>query len=65
MVQTADFRERDHISLGRCLHASSNRCVLLQREVRSRPLIIENVEGKDAPQVRIAEDDEVVEALAA
>ena len=65
MVQTADFREGDHAALDRGLHASWSGSVFLQREVRSCPLIIENVQRKHAPQVRFAEDDEVVDALAA
>jgi hypothetical protein len=65
MVQAADFRERDHTAFGRRLHASWRGRVLLQREVRSRPLIIENILAEHVPQMRFAEDDEVIEALAA
>lgn len=63
MVEAANFRERDHSALGRRLHPSWHRRVFLQREVRSRVLIIENVPGEHAAQVRLVEDDDVVETL--
>ncbi len=37
--------------------------VLLEAEVRSAPMIVPTVGGEDAPQMRLVEDDDVIEAL--
>ena len=65
MVYAADCRKRDHPAFSWPLHASWNRRIFFQREVCSCPLIIEDVPREHAPQVRFAEDDEVVKAFAA
>ena len=60
MMQSANFRERDHVSFGRRLNTPCRRGVLLQGEVRSRPVIIGDVRGQDASQMSLADDDHVV-----
>lgn len=40
VVQTVDFREGDHVTLGDASDASRRRRVFCQREMRSRPVII-------------------------
>ena len=64
MVQSADFRERDHLTFHRGLHASWRGRVFLQREMRSRPMIIGDISGAHAPQMRLVDDDHVIETFA-
>ena len=64
MMQSANFRERDHVSFGRRLNAACRWGVLLQGEVCSRPVIVGDVRGQEASQMSLAEDDHVVQTLA-
>lgn len=64
MMQSANFRERDHVSFGRRLNASCRRGVLLQGEIFSRPMIVSEVRGQEASQMPLAEDDDMVQTLA-
>jgi hypothetical protein len=65
VVQAADFRERDRAAFVRSLHAAWRRRVFRQGEMGPRSVIVENISGERAPQMRLIEDDHVIEALAA
>ena len=64
MVQSADFREREHVTSDRGLHASWCGRVLLQREMRARPMMVGDLPGEHVPQMRLIEDDDVIQTLA-
>src|ERR1700726_1825513 len=64
MMQSAHFRERDDETLGGRLNTSWRRRVLLQGEVCSRPMIIDEIRGQQTSQMALAEDDDVVQAFA-
>ncbi len=64
MVKTADFRDLDHCSPIRRLHRLRLRCVLVQRQVRPRPVIVVYVVSYNSPQMGFAENDDMIEALA-
>ncbi len=58
------FRKlHDHTRPGR-LHGPRLRTVLLEREVRSRPVVVAEVLAEDSLQVLLPQHDDVVEALA-
>jgi hypothetical protein len=63
--QTADFRERNHTTFSRTLHTSPCGRIFREGEMGPRSVIVRNVSGEHAPQVRLVEDDHVVKALAA
>src|SRR5204863_8025662 len=64
MVQTADFPECDHVTLGDVLHASGRWRVFRQREMRARSVIIRKIAGQDSAQMLLAEYHHVVQAVA-
>ena len=39
-------------------------CILVEREMRARPVIVPEVRGQDAAQMPLAENADVVQALA-
>jgi hypothetical protein len=65
MVQAADFRECDDLAFRRSLHASWRRRVFLERQMCPRCMIVGDELGKHSPHVRWAEDDHVIQTLAA
>ena len=65
MMKSAHFRERDHAPFRRRLHASRRRRVFLQGEMCAGPMIIGDIRGQEPSQMPLAEDDDVVETLAA
>ncbi len=64
MMKTADFRDLYHRSPIRWLHRSRIRCVLGQRQVLPGSVAAVNVAARNSSQVRFAENDDVIEALA-
>ena len=64
MVQTADVRDFNDPAAGGGLRHPPVRCVLVEREVRSPPVIVRDVLAQRAPQRALVPDDDVVEALA-
>ena len=65
MMQSADLRYRDHFAaLGR-FDLARDRRVAIERQVRSRMMIIVEVIGEDPPKMAIVEHDDVVKALMA
>ena len=65
MVEAADFGKRDHVPVGDRPYASRRRRIFRQREVGPRVVIRGKVSGERAPEMRLVEDDHVVETLAA
>jgi hypothetical protein len=65
MAQAADFREGDHATLFRSLHAAWRGRVFRQGEMGPRFVIVGKISCERAPQMRLVEDDRVIEALAA
>jgi hypothetical protein len=65
MVQSTDFRERHHGAFRRCLNASGRRGVLVEGQMCPGRMVIGKVSGERAPQMRLVEDDDVIETLAA
>jgi hypothetical protein len=65
VVQAADFGECDHAAFVWSLHAAWRGRVFCQGEMGSRFVLVENISGERAPQMRLVEDDHVIEALAA
>ena len=62
MGQAADFWKRDHLTIGDRLYSSRRRRVFRQREMSPRA-VIGNVSGERAPEMRLVEDDYVIETL--
>ena len=65
VVQTADFRGRNHTTFSRTLYPSRCGRVFRQGEMGPRSVMVSKVSGEQAPQVRMVEDNHVVQALAA
>ena len=63
MMKTANFGDRDDLSGGRSTGRSVIWRVLLEAEVRSTPMIVPAVGREDAPEMRLVDDDHVVETL--
>lgn len=61
MVQTADFREGHHAARCRRLRAAWRGRVFRQGEMGPRSVIVDEISGKRAPQMRLIEDDHVIE----
>src|SRR5512145_554997 len=64
MMQATDFRKLEDRAEFRRLDCPSVGCVLAEREVSARPMIIREVRGQDAAQMPLAENDDMLEALA-
>ena len=65
MMQAADFGHRDDSATVGGLDRARIGCVLPKRQVRARPLVVGEVRVEQASEMPLAEDDDVVEALAA
>ena len=64
MVKTADFGDLNYCSPVGWLDRPRFRRVLVQRQVRPRSVIVVDVAAHNSSQVRFAENDDVIEALA-
>ena len=64
MMKATDFSNRDDPAEFRPLNWSAVGCILLEREVSARPVIVREVAGQRAAQVQFAEDKDVIQALA-
>ncbi len=64
MMETADLWKRDHRTLGDGLDRSWCRRVLRQREMSPGAVIVGQISGQYAPEMRLVEDDHVIETLA-
>ena len=65
VMQAADLGEGYDLACAGWLDRSRVRCVLAEREVRARVVVVGEVRLEDDPQVGFADDDDVVEAVAA
>src|SRR5260370_36461685 len=65
MRQATDFGNRDDRAERWRLDWPSVGCILVEREVSAGPVIVREVRGQDASQVPLAENDDMVQALAA
>src|SRR5260221_8260330 len=63
MMETADFGDRDDRPGGCSRDRSVIRRVLLDAKVRSTSMIVPAIGPEDAPEMRLVEDDHVIETL--
>jgi hypothetical protein len=63
MVKSTHFRECHHATFRRRLDASWRGCVLLEGEMSSRPMVVEQIRGHETSQVPLAEYDHMVQAF--
>jgi hypothetical protein len=64
MVQATDFANRDDPTECGPLNRSPVRCILVEREVSARPVVVREVAGQGMAQVAFAKDDDMIETLA-
>ena len=64
MMQTADVREGDDRSQVRLLYRSLFWALFVQRKMRSRLVVVREIGVKRAFQVRLIDEDDVIDALA-
>src|SRR4051812_6514436 len=64
MMEAADLCKRDHRTDSDRLYGSRRRCVFLQRQMRPGAVIVGHVVGKHAPEMRLIQNDHMIEALA-
>jgi len=64
MMEPTDLRDGNHVSLRRRFDRTRKRRVPHQRQMRARFVVVGSVTCQDPPQVILAEDDEMVGALA-
>ena len=64
MVESTDFGERHHVSFRPRLNTPGRGRVLLEGEMRSRPMIIGGIIGQNTPQMPFAEHDHMVKTFA-
>lgn len=64
MVQTADFPDSDHLTLGDTLYTSGRWRVFRQREMSPRSVIVRKIAGQNSAQMLLTEHHHVVQAVA-
>ena len=64
-MQAADLRNGDDVAVRRWLYGTILRAILFEGGMRPRSMVIIEVERRDAPQVSLVEDDDVIESFAA
>ena len=65
MMQAADLGNRDDRAQSRRLNWPPVGCVLVEREMSASLVIVRQVAGQGAAQVSFAQDDDMIETLAA
>jgi hypothetical protein len=65
MMQTTDLREGDNLAGGGWVYRAAFRTILIEREMRSRLVVIVKVRRQHAAQVTLIEDDDVIQTFAA
>ena len=63
MMQAADFGNRDDRAAFRRLNGRSGGCVLVERKVSARLVIVPEVAGQNAAQVAFAQHESLIEAI--
>ena len=64
VMQAPGLGNRDDRAELRRLNRPPVGCILVEREVSARPVIVREVRGEDASQMPLAENDDMVQALA-
>ena len=64
MMQATDFGNLNDPAELRWLDWPSVGCIFVEREVSSRPVIVRDVAGQDAAQVRFTKDEDMIQTLA-
>ena len=64
MVESADLRQRNDLTMRWRLDSTRFRRVFVESQVRARAVIVAEVIAKTTPQVSLVEDDDVVEEFA-
>lgn len=65
MVHATNLRNRSHVAHSRRLHRTRRRCVLGQREMHARPVIVVDKTRKVSVQAVLVEYDHLIQAFAA
>ena len=64
MVEATDFANRDDLAEFRPLNCAAVWCILFEREVSTRPVVVREVLSQGAAQVPFAKDEHVIQTLA-
>jgi hypothetical protein len=64
VMQATDFANRDDRAELRRLDRASVRCILVEREMRARPMIVREVADEDVAEMPFAQDQNVIQTLA-
>ena len=64
-MKSTDLRDRDQFPASTWLNIACNRRVAVQRQVRPRTMIVVEIRLKNAFEVTLVEDDDVLDALSA
>ena len=64
MVEATDFANRDDPAEFRPLNSPAVGCILFEREVSTRPVVVREVLSQGAAQVPFAKDEHVIQTLA-
>jgi hypothetical protein len=64
VVQATDFGKPHDLTFRWAFDGPQIGCVLVEREVCARPMVVGKVAGQDAVEVSLAEDKHVIQALA-
>ena len=64
MVEATDFANRDDPAEFRPLNWPAVGCILVEREVSTRPVVVREVAGQGAAQVPFAKDGDMIQTLA-
>ena len=65
VVEATDLGQGDHAAVLRWLDRARLRCILLEREMRPRAVVVAQVALQTTSQMSLVQDDDVVEKLAA
>jgi hypothetical protein len=63
MVQATNFGNLDDHAELRWLDWPSVGCILVERKVSSRPVIVRDIADQDAAQVRFTKDEDMIQTL--
>ena len=63
-MQTADLRNRDHLSFRWMLDSTWHRCITFQRKMSARFVIVCEIDRKNSSQVDFVEHDKMIKAFA-
>src|SRR5229473_3545962 len=64
MVEATDFANREDLAEFRPLNSPAVGCILVEREVSTRPVVVREVASQGAAQVPFAKDEDVIQTLA-